>query len=88
MKKDIIIGLLTIVSIISLAYGYYQKERADEQGMLAIGNARMARDAAIEAEKQRKIAEQQIQMSNVMMVEAAKQRQSLEEALSRAKSKK
>jgi hypothetical protein len=52
MKKNLIIGLLTIVSFSSMTYAYFQKEIADEQEALAIENAEKAR----EAEMQRRIS--------------------------------
>lgn len=59
MKKNLIIGLLTIVSLSSMTYGYFQKERADEQEALAIENAKIAREAEIRADQNRKEAEMQ-----------------------------
>jgi hypothetical protein len=59
MKKNLIIGLLTIVSLLSLTYGYFQKVRADEQEALAIENAEIARAAENRAMESQKIAEEQ-----------------------------
>lgn|GEM_PF-7089568 len=59
MKKNIIITLLTLVSLLSLTYGYFQKQRADEQEALAIENAKLAREQQIVAEQSRKEAEMQ-----------------------------
>lgn len=59
MKKNLIIGLLTIVSLLSLTYGYFQKERADKQEALAIENGKIAREAEIRAEQSQKEAEMQ-----------------------------
>ncbi len=54
MKKKLSIVLLTIVSLSSMTYGYFQKERADEQAALAIENAEMAREAENIADQYRK----------------------------------
>lgn len=59
MKKNLIIGLLTIVSLLSLTYGYLQKQEADEQQALAIENAKIAREAEIRAGQSQKEAEMQ-----------------------------
>jgi len=59
MKKNLIIGLLTIVSLLSLTYGYFQKERADEQEALAIENGKIAREAEIRAEQSQREAQMQ-----------------------------
>jgi hypothetical protein len=63
MKKNLIIGLLTIVSLLSITYGYFQKEKADEQEALAIENAKIAREAEIRAEQSQKEAEMQRQIA-------------------------
>jgi len=63
MKKNLIIGLLTIVSVSSMTYGYLQKERADEQEALANENAKIAREAEIKAELSQKEAEMQRDIS-------------------------
>jgi len=63
MKKNIIIGLLTIISLLSLTYGYYQKERADKQEALNIEQSQIAREALIRAEQSQKEAEMQRQIA-------------------------
>lgn len=64
MKKNIIIGVLALVSVLSMAFGYQQKIRADRHEALAIENEKraiqlmdQARMAADEAQRQRAIAE-------------------------------
>ncbi len=63
MNKNMIIGLLIIVSFSSLSYGIYQKQRADKQEAIAIENIKianeqkiLAKQAAKEAELARKMA--------------------------------
>jgi hypothetical protein len=63
MKKNLIIGLLTIVSLLSLTYGYFQKQRADIQEALAAENAKIAKEQQIMAEQSRKEAEIQRMMA-------------------------
>jgi len=57
MKKNVIIGLLTIVSLLSLTYGYFQKIRADVQEAIAREALIRAEQSQKEAEMQRAIAE-------------------------------
>jgi Tfp pilus assembly protein PilO len=85
MKKNLIIGLLTVISILSLTYGYYQKQRANEQEALAIENGKLAREAQIVAEQNMKEAEMQKQIAIMNQVEAMKQKEIAEEALSKGK---
>jgi hypothetical protein len=63
MKKNLIIGLLTIVSLLSLTYGYFQKIRADEQEAIAIENMKIAKEQKIMAEQNAKEAEIQLRMA-------------------------
>lgn len=72
MKKNLIIGLLTIVSLLSLTYGYFQKQRADEQEALAIENAKIAREAEIRAEQSQKEAEMQRDIALINEAKALK----------------
>jgi len=59
MKKNIIIAILSVLVIVSIAFGLYQKTQAGKFEALAIENEKLAREAAIHAEKQMKLAEQQ-----------------------------
>jgi hypothetical protein len=68
MKKNLIIGLLTIVTVLSLAYGYYQKDRADENELRANENERLAREMMIKAEEQQKLAEQQRRIAEIFLL--------------------
>lgn len=71
MKKNLIIGFLTILTILSLSFGYYQKERADAQEALAIKNTKLAEHALETAQRNREEAPKQLDRA----VEAAKQAQ-------------
>jgi len=84
MKKNLLIVLLAITSLLSLAYGYTQKKRADEQEALAIENAKIAEQQqaiaeknAIEAERQRAIA---IENEHRAMEQAARAQMALDAA--------
>jgi len=88
MKKNLIIGLLTIVSLLSLTYGYFQKERADEQEALAIENGKIAREAEIRAEQSQKEAEMQRNLAIVNEHRAMEQTAMALKALDEAKKKK
>jgi|JI10StandDraft_1071094.scaffolds.fasta_scaffold02835_12 hypothetical protein len=75
MKKNIIIGVLALVSVLSMAFGVQQKIRADKNEALAIENEKRAlqlmeeaRLAADDAQRQRMIAE-------ANLVEAMRQRE-------------
>ena len=88
MKRNLIIGLLTIVSLLSLTYGYIQKQRADEQEALAIENAKIAREQQIIAEQSRKEAEMQRMMAIANEQRAMEQAAMAQKALEDARKKK
>jgi Tfp pilus assembly protein PilO len=65
MKNKFIIGMLTMVSILSLSYGFYQKDRADRNELRAIESERIAKEmrnqaaeSMVLADLQRKRAEE------------------------------
>lgn len=81
MKKNIIIGVLALVSVLSMAFGYQQKIRADRNEALAIENEKRAIQlmdqasmAAVEAQRQRAIAE-------ASLVEVMKQREQAQQKI-------
>jgi len=88
MKKNLIIGLLTIVSLSSMTYGYFQKERADEQEALAIENAKIAREAEIKAEQSQKEAQIQRDIAVMEAHRAMEQLVMAQKAMEDAKRKK
>jgi Tfp pilus assembly protein PilO len=63
MKKNIIIALLSVLLILSIVFGYYQKTEADKFEAQAIENEKMAREAAVNAEKQMMLAQEHAQMT-------------------------
>jgi hypothetical protein len=81
MKKNIIIGLLTLVSVLSITYGYYQKNRADKNELRADENEQRAREMMMRAEEQQKLADQQRVLAQANMLEAHRQRMLAEEEL-------
>ncbi len=85
MKKNLIIGLLTLVTVLSMAYGYYQKDRADENELRANENERLAREMMIKTEEQQKLAEQQRRIAEISMAEAMRQREIAETELQKRK---
>jgi len=87
MKKNLIIGLLTIVSLSSMTYGYFQKERADEQEALAIENAKIAREAEIKAELSQKEAQRQRDIAVMNAQRAMEQAEMAMKAATEAKKK-
>ena len=80
MKKNLIIGFLTIVSLLSLTYGYFQKERADEQ-------EKIANEAMTKAEQNQREAEMQSQLAEKMAQRAKEQQLIAEKVLSESKAK-
>jgi hypothetical protein len=87
MKKNLIIVLLTIVSISSITYGYFQKERADEQEALAIENAKIAREAEIKAEQSKKEAARERDIAVMNAQKAMEQAEMVMKAATEAKKK-
>lgn len=85
MKKNLIIGLLTIVSILSILYGYSQEIRADKSELMAYENAQLANELIAKVEEQTKLAEQQRMIAEVNMVEAMRQREIAEQELQKRK---
>lgn len=63
MKKNLIIGLLVIVSLLSLSYGFVQKRRADEQEAIAVLQEKIAKEATIRAQLSQMEAERQREMA-------------------------
>lgn len=87
MKKNLIIGLLTIVSLSSMTFGYFQKERADEQEALAIENAKIAREAEIKAEQSQREAQIQRDIAIMEVQRAMEQAKRAMKAATEAKNK-
>ena len=63
MNKNIIIALLTVLLILSVVFGLYQKTEAGKFEALAIENEKIAREVIINAERQMKLAEGHAQMA-------------------------
>ncbi len=59
MKKKLVLGLVAIVLMLSLAYGYIMKVKADEEEALVVENAKLKREAEAKAEKDRRAVEKQ-----------------------------
>lgn len=79
MKKNLLIGLLIVVSLASLAFGFFQKVEAKRQQAIAEANAEIAREAVKEAEKQRDIATMEHAKAVMARTEAAKQKELAEQ---------
>lgn len=56
MKKNIVIGLLILISILSIVFGVYQKQRADKYEALAIANEKRAIEMATTMNMQSELA--------------------------------
>lgn len=85
MKNKLIIGILTIISILSLSYGYYQKDRADKNEIKALENERIAGEMKSQAEESMRLAELQKKRAEENEKEAVMQRILSEEALRKRK---
>lgn len=79
MKKNLLIGVLILVSIASLAFGFLQRAEAKRQQEIAIANAIIAREAEREAAKQRDLAAQQQAIAVMARTEVAKQKELAEQ---------
>lgn len=88
MKKNIIIVILAITLILSFVYGQYEKVEAEKQERLAFENAKLAKEAAMQAKEQMARAEQESHMAQMNMAEALKQTQIANEALAKCKKSK
>ena len=53
MKKNIVIGVLSVITVLSIGYGYYQKREADRCIILAEQLAAKAEQLNSEVENQR-----------------------------------
>mgnify|MGYP001613645252 CR=1 FL=1 len=84
MKKNIIIVILAITSILSVVYGRYQKTEALRNEQMAIENARLAREVTIQAEGAMKLAQEQRDIALANATEAMRQAQIANEALEKS----
>lgn len=85
MNKNIIIALLAITTISSTVYAFYQKAEAEKQETLAIQNEGLAKEMAIKAEQQMKMAEAQMHIAQLNAMRAMEQAQIAQEALGKKK---
>lgn len=85
MKKNRMIVILTIVSILSISYGYYQKSRADESVRIATELKNQVEELRLLAEQHMLEAQEQRQMAEIQAMEAMRQRQLAEEELRKLK---
>ena len=85
MKKNIIIAVLTVTTILSTVYAFSQRAEAKKQEALAVENEKMAMVQAENAHKQMKLAEAQTMMAMQNMMEAVKQKELAEVALKKRK---
>ena len=53
MKKNIVIGVLSVITVLSIGYGYYQKREADRCILLAEQLAAKAEQLKSEVDNQR-----------------------------------
>lgn len=85
MAKNIIIGVLSALLLLSFLFGLSQKTEAEKQRKLAIAHEARALTAQGEAEKQRVIAEERMAMADASAIEALKQAGIAQEALKNCK---
>ena len=78
--KNVIIGVLAIVLVVSMSYGSFQKGRADQNELKVIELAQIAREMNIRAEQQMKIAIEQKRIAEMNKLEAMQQKQIAEKA--------
>lgn len=80
MKKDLLIGLLVILTLTSLTFGIYQKVRADRNALKANEQEMRVKELITEIEEQAKQLEQQAKLAEQAMSEAMKARQVADES--------
>lgn len=56
MKKNILIGVLALISILSIVFALAEKTEAERQAQLAVLNAQLAQKNAVEAQLQKEMA--------------------------------
>jgi hypothetical protein len=81
MKKNTIIAILIILCVVSMAFGIYEKQRADAAEQRAIANETMAREAEQRALSARMMAEEQQRLAEINAREALRQSALAVEAL-------
>ncbi len=87
MKKNLIIGVLVVISILSITFGYNQKERADLNEEKALENAILAGEAELRAQEQMKISEAHERRAEANLKDAIRQREIAEKNYKKSKSK-
>ena len=85
MKKNIIIAILALTTIMSTVYAFYQQTEAKKMEALAKENERMAAKHADLARQQMILADEQRMIAIRNMEEAHKQRALAEAALKKRK---
>jgi Tfp pilus assembly protein PilO len=85
MNKNIVIGLLAIISIVSISFGLYQKQRADENELKAQQNQQLAKEMMDKAAEHQRLAEEQRMIAEMYRMEAIKQRDIAQQALATKK---
>ena len=88
MKKNMIIALLAITSLLSLVYGYYQKQRTDLQEQLAWEKAKEVTALQVTVEQCRGEAERQRMMAAAREHMAHEQAARAQKALEAARRRK
>ena len=84
MKKNVAIVILSIVTLSSLAYGYYQQIRAEHAMKMAEASAVIAQEAEKRAQLQQAVAKEQRRVAEeALAVARANERAAIE--LARAK---
>ena len=75
MKKNLIIGILSVVSVLSMGFAYYQRTIARRCEIIAVESVRRAEEMNRVAREARIMAEQQRAMAEMNAMEANKQMQ-------------
>lgn len=88
MKKNILIGVLSVITVASLIFSFYQQSLAEVSRMKAIENEVLAKELSLQAVTAQHMAEEQRRMAEVNAMEAVRQEQLAQEELRKCRGKK
>jgi hypothetical protein len=88
MKKNILIGVLSLTTVASVVFAFYQQSLAVASRMKAIENEVLAKELSLQAVTAQRMAEDQRKMAEANAMEAVRQQQLAQEELRKCRGKK